>query len=49
MERKVLAMIERIETIEDFIKVSYPDGKIDGHTAEEILRLLRETKDIGLR
>jgi hypothetical protein len=47
--RKLMSMIERIETIEDYIKVSFPDGKIDEQMANELLRLLKETKEIGLK
>ena len=46
---KIPRMIQQIETIEDFIKVSYPDGKIDEQMANELLRLLREVKDTGLK
>ena len=45
---KVLWMINQIETIEDLIKVSYPDGKIDEQLARELLRLLRDVRSTGL-
>lgn len=46
---KVLQMIDRIETIEDFIKVSYPSGQISKTMANELLRLTQEVKEIGLK
>lgn len=46
---KILWIIHEIENVEDFIKVSYPDGKIDAQTANELLRLLNDIKEFGMK
>lgn len=46
---KTLLMISMIETIEDFVKLSTLDYKINEQEAKEILRLLRDVKEIGLK
>jgi hypothetical protein len=45
---KIANMIEKIEVTETFIKTEYADGRISQRTANELLRLTRETKEIGI-
>lgn len=46
---KILEMIRQIENIEDFIKHEFPDGKINKDMARELLRMLLEIKETGLK
>jgi hypothetical protein len=48
-EQKLMQLIHDVEFMEDFIKVSAVDYKIDTQTANEILRLIREMKDRALK
>lgn len=41
-------MISRLEMLEDFTKLEYADNKISKETANEQLRIIKETKDIGI-
>lgn len=47
--KAILYMIQEIENVEDFIKVSTVDFKIDEQVANELLRLLQNIKEIGLK
>lgn len=46
---KLLQLINDVENIEDFIKSSAVDYKIDKQTANEILRLIKESKERALK
>jgi hypothetical protein len=48
LQRQILDMLSSIDNIEDFLKVEYINGKIDQQVTQELLRLLRETTEIGL-
>ena len=41
----LLRIIEQLETIEDFVKVSDADGKVGRFEAVEIIRLLTKAKE----
>ncbi len=43
-----LRMVEKIETLEDFIKVSCANGEISERAANEMLRITLETKEIAI-
>ena len=45
---KLLQLINDIDNLEDFIKISALDYKIDNQTAKEILRLIKEAKTQAL-
>jgi hypothetical protein len=46
---QILYMIQEIENMEDFIKISSIDFKIDKQVTNELLRLLQNIKEIGLK
>jgi hypothetical protein len=46
---KVLQMIHKVENLEDFIKICAADYKLDHDAAREILRLITEIKEIGVK
>lgn len=47
--KKLLQLLTDVDNLEDFIKVSAVDGKIDNQCANEILRLIKEAKDRALK
>jgi hypothetical protein len=46
--RKLLDLLTEIDTLEDFIKICYVDGKLDKQAGNEILRLIKEMKTRAL-
>lgn len=46
--KKLLQLLDDIDNLEDFIKISGVDGKIDVQCANEILRLIKEAKSMAL-
>ena len=48
-KEKLMQLYNDIEFLEDFIKVSAVDNKIETRTANEILRLTREAKERALK
>jgi len=48
-EQKLMQLYSDVEWLEDFIKVSAADNKIDIRTANEILRMIREAKERALK
>lgn len=46
---KLNQLLTDIDNIEDFIKLSGIDGKIDMQACREILRLIKEAKDRALK
>lgn len=47
--KKLLQLLTDIDNLEDFIKISAVDGKIDKQCANEILRLIKEAKTLALK
>lgn len=47
-QRKLSAVVAIIENMEDFIKISWVDGRINTEVAQELLRMTRKAKDIEL-
>ena len=47
--RVCLQLLNDVDTLEDFIKVSGFDDKIDNQTANEIMRLISEMKNRALK
>lgn len=47
--QKLLQLISDIEKIEDFVKISVLDGKIDEETGREIIRMTRESIEHSLK
>lgn len=45
----LLNLLTDIDNLEDFIKISGADGKIDKQCANEILRLIQEAKNRALQ
>lgn len=45
---KLMQLLTDIDNMEDFLKISAVDGKIDKDCAREILRLIQEMKDRAL-
>lgn len=48
-QNKLLQLISDIDNLEDFIKLSGIDGKIDKQVCNEILRQLKEAKTRALK
>lgn len=46
---RLLQMFSDIENLEDFVKISTVDGKIDTRTAQEILRITSEAKERAIQ
>lgn len=46
--KKLLQLLTDIDSLEDFLKLSAFDGKIDKQTANELLRLIKEMKSRAL-
>lgn len=46
--QKLLQLLSDIDNVEDFIKLSGIDGKIEQQTCNEILRLIQEAKNRAL-
>lgn len=47
--KELLQLLSDVDFLEDFIKVSAIDKKIDTQTANEILRLIKEMKTRALK
>ena len=47
--RELLQLLNEIDNMEDFIKISALDGKIDMDAAREILRMISEMKTRALK
>lgn len=47
--KQLLNLLNDVDNLEDFIKLSAIDGKIDKQTAKEILRLISEMKIQALK
>ena len=46
--RKLMQLLTEIDTLEDFIKICYADGKLDKQAGNEMLRLIKEMKTRAL-
>ena len=49
LHQKLSWITQQIDAIEDFVKVSFPDGKIDKQMGIELLRLLKEAREVELK
>lgn len=49
MMQQLMQLLDDVDFLEDFIKVSAIDSKMDTQTANEILRLISEMKTRALR
>jgi len=47
--RQLLQLLTDIDNLEDFIKISAIDNKINSQTASELLRIIKEAKTRALK
>lgn len=46
---KLLQLLTDVDNLEDFIKISAVDGKIDKQCANELLRLIKDAKNLAFK